>query len=161
MADPCATYTFGGLTINGAETSDTLITPSFDNIVGLDGAPVRRQVDPEAQTDGDLDLQSAYLAGRVIVFSGQIHIGTMSGNPGSDMNTFLSKVVTLQKAVVAACEAQLTSAASLAWTDSAGDARAISCKYGLPGQHVQFGGGSPLDPTFSNLTLWAPDPTIT
>jgi hypothetical protein len=145
VADPCATYTFGGLTINGAETTDTLITPSYDNIVGLDGAPIRRQVDPEAQTD-------------VIVFSGLIHIGTYTGD---DVPTFLAKVVALQKAVVSACEAQLTSAASLAWTDSTGDARAISCKYGLPGQEVQFGGQTPLSPTFANLTLWAPDPTIT
>ena len=160
MADPCATYTFGSVTINGAEDTDTLITPSYDNIVGLDGAPVRRQVDPEAQTDGDLDLQASYFAGRVIVFSGIVHIGTLpSQNP--PMATFLSKVITLQKAVVAACEAQLTSATSLAWTDSAGAARSISCKYGLPGQVIQFGGSTPLTPTFSNLTLWAPDPTIT
>ena len=164
MADCCATYTFGGVTINGAETTDTLITPSYDNIQGLDGAPVRRQIDPVAQGNGDLNLQGEFLAGRVITFSGEIHIGTMGGSITGDAATmalFLSKVVTLQKAVVAACEAQLSSSASLAWTDSAGAARSISCFYGLPGQVVQFGGATPLTPTFSNLTLWAPSPTIT
>ncbi len=160
MADPCATYTFGGVTINGGEDTDTLITPSYDNITGLDGAPIRRQIDPASQTNGDLDLQEEYLAGRVIVFSGIIHIGTLPAQ-SPPMATFLSKVITLQKAVVAACETQLTSAANLTWTDSAGASRTISCKYGLPGQEVQFGGATPLTPTFSNLTLWAPNPTIT
>lgn len=163
MADPCATYTFGSVTINGAEDTDTLITPSYDNIQGLDGAPVRRQIDPVAQANGDLNLQGEFLAGRVIVFSGQIHIGTMPGHTtltGAEMAIFLGKVVTLQKAVVAACEAQLSSAATLAWTDATGASRSISCFYGLPGQVIQFGGSSPAEPTFSGLTLWAPSPTI-
>lgn len=167
MADPCATYTFGGVTINGAANTDTLITPSYDNIQGLDGAPVRRQIDPVAQNDGDLNLQGEFLAGRVITFSGIIHIGTMPQGEGAitldaaTMAEFLDRVVTLQKAVVAACEAQLSSATNLAWTDSTGAARSISCFYGLPGQFIQFGGSSPAEPTFQNLTLWAPSPTIT
>lgn len=164
MADPCATYTFGGLTINGGEDTDTLITPSYDNIQGLDGAPVRRQIDPASQTDGDLNLQGEFFAGRVITFSGEIHIGTMGGSITADAATmalFLNKVVTLQKAVVAACEAQFASSASLAWTDAAGAARSITCFYGLPGQVIEFGGSTPLTPTFQNLTLWAPSPTIT
>jgi hypothetical protein len=160
MADPCATYTFGGVTINGGETTDTLVTPDFDSITGLDGKPVRRQIDPASQEDGDLDLQGAYFGGRIIVFKGLIHIGTLgTGSVDPTNPLFIQKVVTLQKAVVSALEAQLGSAANLTWTDSTGDAQSISCFYGLPGQTISFG-GSIGNPTFDGLTLWAPDPDI-
>jgi hypothetical protein len=160
MADPCATYTFGSVTINGAETTDTLITPDFDSISGLDGAPVRRQIDPVSQSSGDLNLQGEFFAGRVIVFKGILHIGTLGGGTVDPTNPlWIQKIITLQKAVVAACEAQLSSSASLAWTDSAGASRSITCFYGLPGQTISFG-GSIGNPTFDGLTLWAPNPTI-
>lgn len=161
MADPCAQYTFGGVTINGGETTDTLVTPDFDSITGLDGKPVRRQIDPASQEDGDLNLQGAFFGGRIIVFSGVIHIGTL-GTGSIDPTTplYIQKIITLQKAVVAACEAQFTSAANLTWTDSTGDSQSISCFYGLPGSTISFGGGLG-NPTFAGLTLWAPDPDIT
>ena len=164
MADPCVQYTFGSVTINGAATTDTLVTPDFDSITGLDGAPLRRQIDPASQTDGDLNLQGAYKAGRVIVFKGIIHIGTLGGPDGTGSvdptnPLFIQKVITLQKAVVSACEAQFSSSATLSWTDSTGAARSITCFYGLPGSTISFG-GSIGNPTFDGLTLWAPSPTI-
>lgn len=159
MADPCATYTYSTVTINGAETTDTLITPDFDSIVGLDGKPVRRQVDPASQEDGDLDLQEAYFGGREITFKGLIHIGTL-GTGSIDVTNplFLQRIITLQKTVVAALEATLTTGGTLAWTDATGAARSIACKYGLPGRVISFG-GTLTNPTFE-FTLWAPDPDI-
>jgi hypothetical protein len=161
MADICATYTYAGITINGPKDTDTLVTPTFNDIVGLDGKPIRRQIDPASQDNGDLDLQGAFFAGRVIVFSGSVHIGTLSGGtPATNKTEYIQKLVALQKAVVAALEAQLTSAATLAWTDATSAARSISCMYGLPGQEIKFGGDNIYEPTFSDFTLWAPDPDI-
>jgi hypothetical protein len=160
MADPCCVYTYAGITINGPADTDTLVTENFGDIVGLDGKPVRRQIDPASQEDGDLDLQEAFFAGRIITFKGIVHIGTLDGPFSSQLPEFIEKCVTLQKAVVSALEAQLTSASTLAWTDSTGASRSISCKYGLPGSTITFAGDLGK-PTFDGFTLWAADPDIT
>lgn len=159
MADRCATYTYGGVTVNGDSDTDTLVITddASDQIDGLDGAPVRRQVDNLAGTDGG-ESQPAHFAPRVITFTGRVHIGTLGGDPNRDRSGYQNKLVTLQKAVVAALEALLNTNSSLAWTDATGASRSIQCMYGMPGGEVKFG-GTMDDPTFT-FQLLAEDPTI-
>ena len=158
MADLCATYTFAGVTINGDETSDTLVIPhEGGGITGLDGAPVRRQVDDVAADDGG-DSQPAHLGARIITFTGEVHIGTQKDKSPVGNAAYQSALVALQKATVAALEAQVDSAATLAWTDATGASRSISCKYGMPGGEIQFG-GTVEEPTFT-FQLIAENPTI-
>src|SRR5262245_20747502 len=139
MADQCATYTYAGVTINGYEDTDTLFLPNLDSITGLDGAPIRRLVDYLANEDGG-DAQPAHFGARVITFKGEVHIGTQKNRSPVGLAAYQSALITLQKAVTAALEAQLDSAATLAWTDATGASRSISCKYGMPGGEIQFGG---------------------
>lgn len=159
MPDVCATYTYAGVTINGDEDTDTLVITDNqeDGIDGLDGAPIRRQIDPVANDDGG-DSQPAHFAHRIITFRGRCHIGTQRNRSPVGNTAYQSALVTLQKAVVAALEAQLNSNATLAWTEADGDARSISAKYGVPDGEIRFA-GTVEDPTFS-FSLVAEDPTI-
>jgi len=160
VADRCATYTYAAVTINGDPDTDTLVISddASDEITGLDGAPVRRQVDPLAGQNGG-DSQPARLGHRVIGFKGRVHIGTQPDkDPNRDPAGYNTKLVTLQKAIVAALEAQLNSATTLAWTDATGDSRSISAMYGVPGGEIVFG-GTRDDPTFQ-FSLVAENPTI-
>lgn len=156
MADICAEYHYAGLTINGAANTDTAIVSEEGNgITGLDGAPVRRQVDDLAGTNGG-DSQPAHLGFRPIVFNLTVVIGTL-GNEGSPA-AYNTKMMTLQKAWISALEGQLNSASALTWTDATGDSQSISCMYGMPGGEIQFSG--PLYKTQCSFTLLAEDPTI-
>jgi hypothetical protein len=155
MADVCATYTYAGITINGAKDTNCLVITDDgqDGIDGLDGAPIRRQVDPLGNTDGG-DSQPPHFGARIIVFRTKVHIGTVEGTGP----LYQAALATYMKAVTAALEAQLNSASTLAWTESDGDARSISAVYGMPDGEVKFG------PSVGNpsctFTLLAEDPTI-
>lgn len=160
MADKCATYTYSSVTINGAPNTDTLVLTEDEGsgVEGLDGAPIRRQIDPLAATDGsDLGAQPALFAGRTIRFTGRVHIGTMA-NPRADPVEYWSRVMVLQKATIAALEAQLNAATPLAWTDSDGDSRSIDAMYGIPGGEIAFSGPS-FDIAFT-FSLVTEGPTI-
>lgn len=157
MADICATYTYAGVTINGDPASNALVIDldsADDGITGLDGAPIRRQVDPLASTNGG-DSQEAWWGHRIITFSGLCQIGTV---PVNDIASYRAALMTLQAAVIAALEAQRDSAATLAWTPANGGVHTISCKYGMPGGEIRFGG--PLYKTKFSFTLLAENPTI-
>ena len=158
--DRCAVYTYAGLTFNGAATTDTMVIPddaSF-GISGLDGAPIRRQVDDNPQADGG-DGHTAWFGARIIEFKLRPFIGTTT-NPDDPLDpNYWSKYMTLQDAVKAALEAQLNSNSTLAWTQANGNAQSISAMYGMPGGHLRFGGDL-KNPT-CEFTLVALTPAIT
>lgn len=160
MADRCCQYTYAGITVNGALTTNTLLITDDASTgwTGLDGAPIRRQVDPLGLVDGG-DSQPAWRGARVITGNFVVFVGThASHDPYTDKTDYLSKLITYQKAIISALEAQLNSASNLTWTDSAGAGRSISCLYGTEGGEVQFG-GTFEEPTCT-FTLLAENPTI-
>lgn len=155
MADVCATYTYAGITINGAKETNCLVITDDgqDGIDGLDGAPIRRQVDPNANTDGG-DSQPPHFGARIITFRTKVHIGTVDGTGPA----YQAALATYMKAVTAALESKLDSADTLSWTESDGDGRSISAKYGMPDGEVKF--GSTVGNPSCTFTLLAEDPTI-
>lgn len=156
MADVCCEYTYAGITINNDPDTDTLIIDPTNGgqIVGLDGAPVRRQVDDLAGIEGG-DSMPALLGFRVITFQGVCHVGTVDQ---TNETAYRSALNTLQAAVIGALEGQLNSATNLVWTPAGGSAKSISCMYGMPGGEIQFG-SEMYAPKFS-FQLIAEDPTI-
>lgn len=162
MPDLCCAYTYSSVTINGDETTDTLVIDLENGAIeGLDGAPIRRQVDPLAGQDGGA-TQPARYGPRIITFKGAVHVGT-HGSPGKhdpfvDTAGYLAKLMTLEAAIISALEAQRDSAATLAWTPANGGAHTISCLYGVPGGEIKFG-GTFAEPTFE-FSLLAENPTI-
>lgn len=155
MADTCCVYTFGSLTVNHA--TNNCLTTDFEEgqILGLDGAPVRKQIDPQGQSEGGI-VHPAFLGARIITFQGKVVIYSVSeGAPPTD---YAAAVNAVEAAAVAALEAQLNSATNLSWTPTGGSAKTISCTYGTPGGEIQFTGNM-VDRRFS-FTLVAVDPTI-
>lgn len=154
MADTCAVYTFGSLTIN-ATTGDTLFT-DFDGgeITGLDGAPIRSQIDPQGQQSGGI-VHQKFFAARVITFTGGVLVRSTSEPMSTAYVTAVNNVVA---AAVAALEAQLNSATNLAWTPTGGSGKTISCTYGVEGGEFQSSGNM-LKKQFS-FSLVAANPTI-
>lgn len=159
MADLCCAYSIAGITINNATAGADRLLTSFENgsITGLDGAPVRSQVDPLGVTHGGIVFPK-YFGPRVITFAGEVHIQSVTWSPGA--SAYVVAVNNLEAAVVAALEGILNSASSLAWTPTGLSARSISVTYGVPGQEVQFAGPPvPGERTFS-FSLIAGSPTI-
>ena len=159
MADLCAPYSIAGFTINnGTAGTDRLMT-SFENgqITGLDGAPVRSQVDLFAGTSGGIVHTKLY-APRVITFAGEVHIQSVVWT--SESLAYLTAMNTLEAAVVSALEGILHTPSSLSWTPTGLSARSISVTYGVPGQEIQFTGPMvPGERTFS-FSLISALPTI-
>lgn len=155
MADTCTAYTFAGITINHA-TNDCLFT-DFDEgqILGLDGAPIRKQIDPQGQQEGGI-VHPAFLGARIITFQGKILIQSVDDvtNP-----LYAAAVNAVEAAATSALEGALNSASALAWTPTGGAARSINCSYGVPGGEFQPTGNM-VDRRFS-FQLVAADPTIT
>lgn len=159
MADLCCAYSIAGVTINNQTAGADRLLTSFENgsITGLDGAPVRSQVDPLGQTSGGIVFPK-FLGPRVITFAGEVQIQSVLWT--SESVAYLTAVNTLEAAVVSALEGILNSASTLAWTPTGLSARSISVTYGVPGQEVQFAG--PMVPgqrTFS-FSLIAATPGI-
>lgn len=155
MADTCCIYTFGGLTINAA-AGDCLFTDFEEGqILGLDGAPIRKQIDPQGQSEGGI-VHPGFLGARVITFQGKVLIRSVP--EGASALTYAAAVNVVEAAATAALEAQLNAATSLSWTPSGGAARSISCTYGVAGGEFQPSGNM-VDRRFS-FQLVAADPTI-
>jgi len=145
MADLCVEYSFAGLTINEQDdTADRLVLPA-DGVTGLDGRPIRRQVDPRGQIDGGL-VFTAFFGPMVIVFKGYVEINTV-GFLGSITTAYAAAVMNLEDAVKAALEGVLNTPTALTWTQSNGNAESVTCVYGMPGGELQFGGEMAV-PTF-------------
>jgi hypothetical protein len=120
----------------------------------LDGAPVRKQIDPRGQTDGGI-VHPAFLGPRIITFTGKVLIRSNT-NPGS--TGYIAAVNALENAVVAALEGILNTPSALTWTETGGGAHSITVTYGTQGGEMQFTGNM-LDRGFT-FTLVAEDPTI-
>lgn len=145
MADLCVPYSFAGLTINSQDPDvDRLVLPA-DGVTGLDGRPIRRQVDPRGQIDGGL-VFTAFFGPREIVFKGYVDINTVPW-PGSITTAYAAAVMNMEDAVKAALEGVLNTPTALTWTQSNGNAESVTCVYGMPGGELQFG-GEMARPTF-------------
>src|SRR6188472_2858439 len=145
MADTCCVYTFGSLTINPA--SGDGLTTDFEEgqILGLDGAPVRKQIDPQGQSDGGI-VHPAFFGPRIIQFQGRVLIRSVP--EGAAGTTYAAAVNAVESAATSALQAQLNSATNLAWTLTGGGSHTISCTYGVPGGEFQTTGNM-VDRRFS------------
>lgn len=124
-------------------------------ILGLDGAPVRKQIDPQGQSSGGL-VHPAFLGARIIQFQGKVLIRSVP--EGASPLTYAAAVNAVEAAATAALEAQLNSATNLAWTPTGGSGKTISCTYGVPGGEFQPTGNM-VDRRFQ-FSLVAASPTI-
>lgn len=157
MADYCCTYTFSSVTINNTgDTTDTLIIGDDGDITGLDGAPIRAEIDDQGQSDGGI-VHPKFYAARIITFSGEVLIRSVAFE---DTTAYLTAINTLEAAVVSALEAQFNSAASLSWTPTGLSGRSISCTYGTNGGEIQFSGAMLPGERKFTFTLVAAEPTI-
>lgn len=154
MADLCCAYSYAGIVINNPAAGADRLILGEDGVTGLDGAPIRSEIDDQGQSDGGI-VHPKFFAARIIAFKGFCDIQSVEKGMNS---TYYGALNALQAAVVSALEGQLNSATTLAWTPTGLSARSISCTYGNEGGEIQFG-GSMLEPTFE-FTLVAADPTI-
>ena len=121
MADVCCEYTIAGLTLNN-DTGDTLMLGG-DGIQGLDGAPVRSQVDPRGQISGGI-VHTKFLAARIITFSGEVLIRSTSPE---DTTAYITAINAVEAATVSALEGILNTPSSLAWTPTGGVGQVDFC----------------------------------
>ena len=153
MADTCCVYTVAGITIN-ATSGDCLHTDFEEGeIAGLDGAPIRKQIDPQGQSSGGI-VHEAFFGPRVITFSGKVLIRSVA----SGGEAYAEAVYAVEAASISALESFLNSSTTLAWTPSGAGARSISVTYGIEGGEIQFSGNM-LDKRFQ-FSLVASNPTI-
>lgn len=158
MADYCAQYTFAGVKVNDTTAdTDRLMIGDDGEIVGLDGRPIRSEVDDQGQSDGGI-VHPKFWAARVIVFSGEIHIQSVEFE---DTVAYITAINVLEAAVISALEGQLNSASALTWTPTGGSGKTISCTYGTGGGEIQFSGAMLPGERKFTFTLLAADPTIT
>lgn len=158
MADLCCPYSVAGFTINDATAGVDRLLTSFNNgqITGLDGAPVRSQIDLLAVTNGGI-VHTKYLGPRIISFGGEVHIQSVTPD---DTTAYVTAINTLEASVISALEGILNTPSTLSWTPTGLSARSITVTYGVPGQEVQFQGPMlPGERTFS-FSLVAELPTI-
>lgn len=162
MADTCATFNFGSVVVNPDPTTDGLQTTDEGDVQGLDGAPITGQIDPKGAAAGASGsiVQNKALRGRVIVFTGFVHIGTEITEEGGTPNVgaIRQKTVAVEKAVVAALEALLNTPTALTWTDAEGDSFSITATYGTEGGEITFSG--PMLNRAYSFTLVTETPTI-
>lgn len=152
MADLCCVYSYAGININ-ATSGDCLILGE-DGVTGLDGRPIRAEIDDQGQSDGGLFFPRFYGA-RIITFKGFCQIRSVTVEMNAPYYTALNA---LEAAVTSALEGQLNSATNLTWTPTGGSGKTISCYYGNTGGEIQFG-GSMMEKTFE-FTLVAYNPAI-
>lgn len=144
MADICAVYTVAGLTFN-ATSGDTYITT---DIQGLDGAPIRAEIDDKPQADGGL-VFPLLLGARHVTFEG--FIGVRTENFGFDKAGYIAVINAFEAALIAGLESIRLSPGTLAW-----DSNSLSVYYDSP---VLFRGDQFAKRFIFGLV--APDPTIT
>lgn len=157
MADYCTEYTYSSITINNDTAgADRLMIGEEGEIDGLDGAPIRAEIDDQGQSDGGI-VHPKFFAARVIIFSGEVHIQSVAFE---DTLAYISAINTLESGVISALEAQLNSATTLAWTPTGGSGKSISCTYGIQGGEIKFSGPMLPGQRKFTFTLVAADPAI-
>lgn len=154
MADLCCAYNFAGIIINNpADGADHLMLGE-DGVTGLDGKPIRSEIDDEGQSDGGIVHPKLY-GPRIITFKGFCAIQSVVVERSTAYATALNA---LEAAVISALEGVLNTPTALTWTPTGGSGKTISCTYGNTGGEIRFG-GSHMEKTFE-FTLVAADPTI-
>lgn len=153
MADLCCTYHFAGLTINDPDIDGLIL--GEDGIVGLDGRPIRSQVDPKGQTDGGI-VHPKFYGPRIITFTGLLNIVTVTDR---ESTLYFAAQMVVEAAVISALESKLNTADNLTWTPTGGSGKSISCTYGTPDGEIKFA-GTMLQKTWS-FSLIAANPAIT
>jgi hypothetical protein len=152
VADLCCVYSFAGISIN-ADGVDALVLGE-NGVTGLDGAPIRSEIDDQGQSSGGI-VHPKLFGARIITFTGFVAIRSVVIERGTP---YFTAVNTLEAAVISALEGVLNTPTTLSWTPTGLSGRSISCTYGNQGGEIQFG-GSMMEPTFT-FTLVAADPTI-
>ena len=154
MADLCCPYSFAGIVLNNATPGADRLILGEDGVTGLDGAPIRAEIDDQGQSDGGI-VHPKFFAARIITFKGFCHIQSVV----VEMNTaYYTALNALEASVVTALEGAFNTATALTWTPTGGSPRSISCTYGTVGGEIQFG-GTMMEKSFE-FTLVAAEPTI-
>jgi len=154
VADLCCQYTFVGIKLNDATPDTDRLILGEDGVTGLDGAPIRKEIDDQGQSDGSI-VHPAFFGGRIITFKGFCHIRSV---PVEMNDAYYTALNVLEAAVTAALQGALNSESALTWTPTGGSGKSILCTYGDQGGEIQFG-GSMLEKSFT-FTLVAANPTI-
>lgn len=154
MADLCCAYSFAGITLNNPADGVDHLMLGENGVVGLDGAPIRAEIDDQGQSNGGI-VHPKLFAARIITFTGFCNIQSVVVERSTAYATALNA---LEAGVTSALEAVLNTPSALTWTPTGGSPKSISCTYGNTGGHIQFG-GSHMEKTFE-FTLVAADPTI-
>src|SRR5262245_51252314 len=105
MADLCCEYNIAGIVINDDTPGADRLILGADGVVGLDGAPVRGQVDPRGQISGGI-VHPKFLGPRIIVFKGFCQIQSVT--PAQN-TAYYSALNALEAGVVSALEGILNS----------------------------------------------------
>jgi hypothetical protein len=138
MADLCTVYTFGALTLNPSSGDGLFIGEG--GIQGLDGRPIRAQVDNKGVTDGGI-VHPKFFGPRAIRFGGPMKIESVARKPTVG---FFAAVNAVEAATIAALEALLNTPTALSWTPFGGTPESLTCTYGIEGGEIQFGGSMML-----------------
>jgi hypothetical protein len=154
MADLCCAYNFVGIIINNPTPGVDHLMLGEDGVTGLDGAPIRAEIDDEGQGDGGIVHPKLY-GPRIITFKGFCNIQSVVVERNTAYATALNA---LEAGVISALAGALNSASALTWTPTGGSGKTINCTYGNQGGEIRFG-GSHMEKTFE-FTLVAADPTI-
>lgn len=152
--DLCCEYPFPGFTIN--DETDGIDAPVLgeSGVVGLDGGPIRRQVDPKGVTDGGL-VHAAFFGPRLVTWKGKILIQSVDWELTPE---YLAAVNTLMLTMTSGLEGILNSDFTLNWTPTGLGAHSLVLQYGMPNGEIQFS-GTMLDLQWQFQTI-SSDPTI-
>lgn len=117
MADLCDIYTLetDDIVFNAA-TGDTYL---IQDLQGLDGAPIRREVEDNPQTEGKL-LYPAFLDARIITFEGTLLIRSVEPE---DLDGYVAAQNALDSAASAYSDSSINTDRTLAWTGSSIEVR--------------------------------------
>lgn len=137
MADLCCKYTIAGITLNDDTPGADRLVIGEDGVKGLDGRPIRRQVDPAGYNVEGGIIHPARFGPRLILFSGIVNVQSTLYDPTDD---YFAAVYALEQAVIAALEGIRNTDGTLAWTPHGGSPQTLTVRYGLPGQEIQFAG---------------------
>ena len=155
MADLCCEYTMGGtgLILNDDSGANRLVCGP-DGVAGLDGRPIRSQIDPAGVDHGGI-VHDKWWAHRIVIFSGFVHIQSMEPTISP---TYFALVNAVEAAWISGLEGLLNTEFNLTWTPSGGSGKTLACTYGTPDGEIEFS-GTMLDKRF-RFALVADNPTI-
>lgn len=159
MLDLCVAYTFAGMTLNDQLPYNRTVSFMFDGegCSGFDGAPLRRQLDPNgAGIDGGIVHDAPY-GPRILNFKMAFRAAEADGEPAYSA-TFLDALNEYKADLVAALESKRNTAADLVWTPTGLTAHTLSCKYGIVDGELKWTG--PMIAQVCTFTLVAASPAI-